>query len=73
VPLKPAERPAYERHVAAARAALSEAGFRAAWTTGRHLPLEAVVDLAIEPTSPPDQGPECPVSAPGTATSAPNR
>ncbi|MDP9355998.1 MAG: tetratricopeptide repeat protein [Chloroflexota bacterium] len=54
VPLKPAERPAYHRHLDAARAACpSPAAFREAWATGRALPLDAVVALAAELVSKP--------------------
>ncbi len=54
VPLQPAERPAYQRHLDAARRAVpSPAAFSQAWATGRALPLDAVVALAGELVSKP--------------------
>jgi hypothetical protein len=46
VSLQPAERPAYERHLGAARSALRDADFRRAWETGRQLSPEEAADLA---------------------------
>jgi len=40
-------RPAYERCMAAARAALGDAAFDAAWQTGRALSWEQAVDEAL--------------------------
>jgi predicted ATPase/DNA-binding XRE family transcriptional regulator len=40
IPLAPANRDAYERQVAATRAALGEEAFAAAWADGQRLPLE---------------------------------
>ncbi len=48
----PAERPDYERGVAAARAALGEKAFVAAWAEGQALPLEDAIAFALkEPPS----------------------
>jgi tetratricopeptide (TPR) repeat protein len=46
-PLPPVERPDVERCVAAARAALGEAEFAAAWAEGRAMSLEEAVALAL--------------------------
>jgi predicted ATPase len=43
----PADRTEYERHVAAARAALGEEAFGTAWTVGRAMPQEEAVSSAI--------------------------
>jgi tetratricopeptide (TPR) repeat protein len=47
IPLTPANRDEYERQVAAARAALGEEGFEAAWAKGQRLPLERVIAEAL--------------------------
>jgi hypothetical protein len=58
VPLQPAERPAYQRHVAASRDAVpGSEEFSQAWAIGRTLNLDAVVALtadlnAMSPRSP---------------------
>ncbi len=49
-PMPPCNRAAYERHVAAARAALGER-FAAAWAQGRALPLEQAIADALEETT----------------------
>jgi hypothetical protein len=51
VPLRPFERPAYDRYVAAARAALQEEAFAQARAEGRAMPLEQAVQYALEETS----------------------
>jgi hypothetical protein len=51
LPLPPAERPDYERTVAAARAQLDEAAFATAWAQGRAMSLDQLVAYALEPTS----------------------
>ncbi len=64
-------RPGYEQDVAAARAALGDASFQAAWDSGRSLPLEDAIELAAnlraEPIPAPDraaaQGPAVRLSA----------
>ncbi|HEX6668280.1 MAG TPA: LuxR C-terminal-related transcriptional regulator, partial [Gemmatimonadales bacterium] len=48
----PWERPAHERDLAAARAALEPAAFEAAWAAGVALPLEAAVAEAMSDPSP---------------------
>jgi predicted ATPase/DNA-binding SARP family transcriptional activator len=45
-PLNPAERPRYERTVAAARAMLGEPEFKAAWSKGQEMSLEQTAALA---------------------------
>jgi hypothetical protein len=57
-PVRPADRPAIEGALAAARTALGEAAFTTAWTTGEALPLEQSVAHAVagpsdEPAPPP--------------------
>ncbi|MDQ3854962.1 MAG: tetratricopeptide repeat protein [Chloroflexota bacterium] len=47
VPLSPAERPHYERHVSAARQLLDPPTFAAAWATGRTLTLDEALHLAL--------------------------
>ena len=48
-PLSPFERPCYDRHVAAARAALGDgAAFDRAWQEGHALTLEQALELAFE-------------------------
>ncbi len=47
VPIQPAERPAYERHLNAARSALSHADFDAARAIGRRRPLAETVSDAL--------------------------
>ncbi len=50
-PLKPSERPRYDRQVAAARVALrDDAAFDRAWQEGRALALEQAIELALEKT-----------------------
>jgi non-specific serine/threonine protein kinase len=76
VPMWPAERVEYERHVAATRAQLDEATFAVAWAEGRALTLEqAIVEaLAVSPEAHPTQqdiGPTDP--APQQAGAAPDR
>jgi tetratricopeptide (TPR) repeat protein len=46
-PLTPSERQEYERCVAAARAALGEESFAAAWSKGRAMSLEQATDYAL--------------------------
>jgi predicted ATPase len=46
-PLPPPDRTYYERHVTAARAALGETAFAAAWNTGRALTWEQAVAAAL--------------------------
>jgi predicted ATPase/DNA-binding CsgD family transcriptional regulator/Tfp pilus assembly protein PilF len=54
VPLTPSERPYFEPDIVAARAALGEPAFAAAWSAGRALPQDAVVAQALDPDfSPP--------------------
>jgi hypothetical protein len=57
-PVQPANRPALEDALTAARAALGDAAFTAAWAVGHTLPLEQSVALAVagshdEPAMPP--------------------
>ena len=48
-PLSPNERPHYDRHVVAARAALGDdAAFDRAWQGGRELMLEQAIELALK-------------------------
>jgi non-specific serine/threonine protein kinase len=59
-PARPADRPALEGALAAARTALGEAAFTAAWAAGQTLPLEQVVAHALaaavdEPLSAPEK------------------
>lgn len=57
VPLKPAELPAYHRHLDAARAALDPVEFRQAWATGRETLLDTVIAMVAELVShPPPEG-----------------
>jgi predicted ATPase/DNA-binding SARP family transcriptional activator len=49
-PLSPSERADCERHVAAARAALGEEAFAAAWEAGRAMSLDDAVTLALDET-----------------------
>jgi predicted ATPase/class 3 adenylate cyclase len=49
-PLAPGERADYDRHLAAARAALGEGAFAAAWAEGRALPMEQAIALALDET-----------------------
>ena len=50
-PLPPNERPRYDRHVAAARAAFGDdVAFDRAWQEGRALTLEHAIELALEKT-----------------------
>jgi hypothetical protein len=46
-PMPPGDRAEYERFVAAARAALDEKTFAAAWAEGRAMPLEQAIELAL--------------------------
>jgi tetratricopeptide (TPR) repeat protein len=46
-PLTPSERKEYERSVAAARAALGEESFAAAWSEGRAMTLEQAIEYAL--------------------------
>jgi predicted ATPase/class 3 adenylate cyclase/Tfp pilus assembly protein PilF len=48
VPLSPADRPTYDRTVAAARAQLDASAFTTAWTAGRALTMEQAVSEALE-------------------------
>jgi non-specific serine/threonine protein kinase len=52
-PVRPADRPALEDALAAARTTLGEGAFTAAWTTGQTLPLEQSVARAA--AGPPDE------------------
>jgi hypothetical protein len=47
-PLPPIERPEFERSVAAARTALGEPAFAAAWSAGQAMPVEQAVCVALE-------------------------
>ena len=47
-PVQPADRPDYDRAVAAAQAQLGETAFSAAWAQGRALTLEQAIALALE-------------------------
>jgi non-specific serine/threonine protein kinase len=48
-PLPPNQRPSYEQHVGAARAAIDDDGaFAAAWHEGRMMPLEQAIAYALE-------------------------
>ena len=47
VPMPPVQRAAYERDLAAARAALDGAAFAAAWAAGRALSMEQAVAYAL--------------------------
>jgi predicted ATPase/class 3 adenylate cyclase len=49
-PLRPYERPNYERHVAAARTRGDNASFDRAWQEGRALTLEQAMELALKET-----------------------
>jgi predicted ATPase/DNA-binding SARP family transcriptional activator len=56
-PLRLFERPDYDRHVAAARAALIEDAFAAAWAEGRAIGLEQAIQDALDFSEPdPHQG-----------------
>jgi tetratricopeptide (TPR) repeat protein len=46
-PMSPADRADYERNVAAARAALGEESFTAAWAEGRKMTMEEAVEYAL--------------------------
>jgi non-specific serine/threonine protein kinase len=61
-PARPADRPANEGAVAAARAALGADTFDEVWATGQTLPLEQVVDRAL---AGPERGAEVTVGASG--------
>ncbi|HEV2072934.1 MAG TPA: tetratricopeptide repeat protein [Thermomicrobiales bacterium] len=59
VPLKPAELPAYRRHMDAARHAFSNPdAYHVAWTTGREMALNTVVELAAGLLPDPVRSPE---------------
>jgi tetratricopeptide (TPR) repeat protein len=47
-PLTPSERKEYERYFTAARAALGEQSFAAAWSEGRAMTLEQAIEYALE-------------------------
>jgi hypothetical protein len=47
-PLPPADRAAHDRSVAAARTALCEEPFAAAWAEGRAMSLEQSIDCALQ-------------------------
>jgi predicted ATPase/DNA-binding SARP family transcriptional activator len=49
--IEPPDRADYERHVAAARAALGEEAFAAAWAAGRAVSLDAAVAFALDDSS----------------------
>jgi len=49
-PLPPSERAKYDRLLAAARAALEEEGFAAAWAEGRRMTVEQAVEYALGET-----------------------
>ncbi len=58
-PVRPADRPALDGALAAARASLRNAAFAGAWATGQTLPLEQIVALALagpEETTAPGAG-----------------
>ncbi|MBI3971856.1 MAG: tetratricopeptide repeat protein [Chloroflexi bacterium] len=55
--LEPADREAYERRVAAARAALGDVAFAAAWAGGQELSREQAVQYAIEASQVAPHGP----------------
>ncbi|HLV79555.1 MAG TPA: tetratricopeptide repeat protein, partial [Chthonomonadaceae bacterium] len=48
IAVNPFDRPFYERHLAAARAALGAETFAAAWAEGGAMPLDAAVTYALE-------------------------
>jgi hypothetical protein len=50
-PLPPVEHAHYERTVAAARTALGEGAFAAAWAAGQTLPLEQAIAEAAHPAA----------------------
>ena len=50
-PLPPIDRPVYDRHLAAARTRLGEAGWAAAWAEGRNMSLDQALAYALEQTS----------------------
>jgi tetratricopeptide (TPR) repeat protein len=57
-PLPPADRPAYERAVAALHTALGDDAFEAYWEAGRALSLEQAIAEALAPGEPsPDASP----------------
>jgi hypothetical protein len=47
-PRPPAERVAYERSVSAARSAIGERAFEAAWAEGKAMELEQAISYALE-------------------------
>jgi tetratricopeptide (TPR) repeat protein len=53
VPVPPVDSDHYQRSLAAARAALGEAAFAAAWETGRALTLEQAAAYGLEQLAPP--------------------
>jgi DNA-binding NarL/FixJ family response regulator len=63
-PLAPADRPEYERSMAAARAGLGEASWEASFAEGKSMLLEEAVEYAlsgeVEPTLSISPGPESP-------------
>ncbi|CAA9551893.1 MAG: hypothetical protein AVDCRST_MAG19-777, partial [uncultured Thermomicrobiales bacterium] len=69
IPLQPAERPSYQRHLDATRSALGQAAFDAAWARGRALPLETVAALPAELV--PEPIPGAGTAVPGTAGEGP--
>jgi hypothetical protein len=50
-PLPPGERAHCQRHLAAARAALGEAAFVAAWAEGRAMTSDDAIEYAFEPSA----------------------
>ena len=48
-PLPPAERPDYERNLAAARAQLDEVTWQTAWAEGQAMTQEQAIAYALEP------------------------
>jgi DNA-binding CsgD family transcriptional regulator len=59
-PIAPSEQPAHERAMAAVRACLGEEAFAAAWTAGRDLPLDQVVERGRTLGGQIAAGAECP-------------
>jgi hypothetical protein len=64
VPVRPADRHAFEDTLAAARAALGSAAFADAWATGQALPVERLVARALADPLAPQLPPHGPAPAP---------
>jgi hypothetical protein len=71
VPVRPVDRPRYDRDVSAVRTALGPDAFAAAWAAGRALPLEQAITEALVGCRPNNQGPaESSVAHSGRASPA---